>query len=426
MKSLFTHATMDSMGKVLKKFALRTSRFDVRGSIFLLMWICLGCQNPGLESQVNNENAMYTCPMHPQVVENVPGICPICGMDLVRVKNSTNGSAHQLTLSDRQMKLANITTEVVGIKPVGQTAVVNARLAVNERRSEVISSRAAGRIENLYVKETGRTVRRGEPLYVLYSETLLTLQREYLLAKEQYESLGASTPRYASFFNAARKKLLLYGLTKQQIDQLGQSKSLQPRITFLSPASGVVTEVTAAEGQYLPEGGMLYRIEDISKLWVEAELYPEETKYVKAGDKVSIRVAGFESTPIEGDVTFLSPQYRANTQVTIMRAELNNPNLQFKPGMQAQVLFTHSSREALSVPSSAVIREDAGAHVYVEVDENTFEPRRVGLGLEDFGRIEITKGLSEGDTIAATGAYLLYSEMKLKKGSDPMSKMNGM
>lgn len=367
----------------------------------------------------------YTCTMHPQIVQDGPGTCPICGMDLVPINKSTNGN-NDLMLSDSQMKLANITTQKVSKKPIGQTLVVNARLTVNEEQSEVISSRAAGRVEKLFVKETGRTVQKGEPLYEIYSETLLTMQQEYLLAKEQYESLGKTESRYTSFLNAAEKKLLLYGLTKKQIDKIGQSKSLQSRITFLSPASGIVTEINATEGQYLFEGGLLYKIEDISKLWVEAELYAHETKFVKAGDKVTIRVSGYESSPVEAKVIFLSPEYRANTQITVMRAAMNNAKLQFKPGMQAQILFTHSSREALAIPVDAVIRDGKGTHVYVQMDRNTFQPRMVKTGTEDFELVEITEGLNEGDTIAVTGAYLLYSEIVLKKGNDPMAGMPGM
>ncbi len=367
----------------------------------------------------------YTCPMHPQIVKDAPGTCPICGMDLVPINKSANEN-NDLILSDSQMKLANVTIQKVRKRPIGQTLVINARLTVNEEQSEVISSRAAGRIEKLYVKETGRTVQRGEPLYELYSETLLTLQKEYLLAKEQYESLGKTESRYVSFLNAAEKKLLLYGLTKKQIDNIAQSKSLQSRISLLSPASGIVTEINAAEGQYLPEGGLIYKIEDISKLWVEAELYADETKSVKPGDKVTVRVSGYESAPIEAKVTFLSPEYRANTQITVMRAVMDNAKLQFKPGMQAQVLFTHSSREALAIPVDAVIRDGKGAHVYVQIGDNTFQPRMVKTGTEDFELVEIIEGLIENDTIAVSGAYLLYSEIKLKKGNDPMAGMPGM
>lgn len=364
--------------------------------------------------------------MHPQVMEDAPGICPICGMDLVPVvKSADTTDNNMLKLTDRQMQLGNITTGKVTRKPVGQTMAINARLTFNEEETNMISSRADGRIEKLYVKETGRMVKRGDPLYTLYSETMLTLQREYLVAKEQYETLGKSESRYKAFFDAARTKLLRYGLTREQIERLGETETFQPNIVFRSPASGVVMEVSASEGQYVAEGAALYKINDIGKLWVEAELYSTETDFVQEGSALTVRVAGFES-PIAANVTFLSPAYRANSGITIMRAAIDNKGFQLRPGMQAEVFFTQSSREALAVPLDAVIREEAGAHVFVQMGKNTFVPRMVGLGLEGPDRIEITHGLNEGDTVVITGAYLLYAEAKLKMPGHPAKGMEMM
>ena len=361
--------------------------------------------------------------MHPQVIQDKPGTCPICGMDLVKVQRSGD-SGNNLMLTDSQIKLANIVTAGVDKRPVGETVVINGRLSADEEHSQVVSSRASGRIEKLFIKETGRQVRKGEPLYVLYSETLLTLQQEYLLAKAQYEQLGQSQRRYKSFLEAAEAKLELYGLTESQITALNPERALQPRITFFSPASGIVTEISVAEGQSVPEGGTIYRIEDISSLWVEAELYSNETALVKPGDKITVKVAGFENAPVDAEVTFLSPEYRENSQITVMRAEIENPGLQFKPGQQVEIFFTHSSRDAIAVPVDAVIRDQNGTHVYVLSGPNTFQPRMVKTGLEGSDFVEITEGLSEKDTVAISGAYLLYSEIILKKGSDPMAGHN--
>lgn len=373
-------------------------------------------------NHATEEASKYTCPMHPQVLSDEAGTCPICGMDLVKV-NKMEASSSDLMLTDSQISLANITTQRVTKNPVGQTMVINGRIAVDEQRSEVISSRAPGRVEKLFIKETGQSIKQGQPLYVLYSETLLTLQQEYLLAKEQYESLGKTEKRYKSFLDAAERKLLLYGLTKKQISQLDRN-SLQPRITFLAQTGGIVTVINASEGQYVGEGTALYKIEDISSLWVEAELYPNETSLVKVGDKVNVRLSGSESGSIESKITFLSPEFRNNSQITIMRATINNPKNVFKPGQFAQVYLTHSSREALAVPVDAVIRDGQGTHVYLQSGHNTFRPQMVKTGVESFDIVEITEGLNEGDTLAVTGAYLLYSEIILKKGTDPMAGHN--
>jgi membrane fusion protein, copper/silver efflux system len=334
--------------------------------------------------------------------------------------NEDGVASTNLMLTDSQLKLANITIERVSARPVGQTSVLNARLVQNEDLTEIISSRASGRIEKLFAKETGATVRKGEPLYELYSETLLTLQKEFILAKEQHEAFGAAEKRYASFLKSAEKKLLLYGLTQQQINRLSESKNMQPRITFLSPAAGVITAINAAEGQYVEEGSTLYKIENIKKLWLEAELYPSETSLIKTGDRIQVKVSGFENEPVQATVTFLSPEFRQGTQIAVMRGSVDNPEMKFKAGMQAQVFLTHSSRKALAIPVDAVIRSENGMHVYIQTGRNSFRPQRVKTGVEDFTQVEITEGLNEGDTVAVTGAYLLYSEIILKKGSDPM------
>lgn len=385
----------------------------------LLTFLLLACGEQKKEEAHHDHSAAtvkYMCPMHPEIVRDAPGQCPICSMDLVP---ATEIASHSIMLSESQVTLANISTQRVQHSAIGQTLVINGTLAANENTVETISSRAAGRIEKLFFRETGRTIQQGEPLYEMYSETLLTLQQEYLLAKEQYETLGDHESRYQSFLKAAEGKLLRYGLTQKQILQLGRTKAVQQRITFLSPASGIITAINVSEGQYVQEGSTLYKIGNIRELWVEADLYPQETSAVKSGDTVHIRINGFESDPVTGKVVFLTPAYRANTQITTMRAVIKNRDGKFKPGMQAQVLLSHSSREAIAIPSDAVIRSAKGTHVYLETRHNTFQPRAVKTGLEDFDRTEITQGLEAGDTVVVTGAYLLYSEMILKKGIHP-------
>jgi membrane fusion protein, copper/silver efflux system len=332
-------------------------------------------------------------------------------------------ASNELMLTESQIKLGNISSQVVKKQSIGQTLPVNARLVANEELTEVISARVTGRVEKLFVKESGRMINKGEPLYELYSETLLTFQKEYLLALEQHKTMKAVDNRYEEYLKSARKKLLLYGLTDKQIDRLNDTNDIQPRITFLATASGVVKEIKVAEGQYLNEGDALYQLENISKLWVEAELYPSELQYVKTGDRISIQVTGYNSLT-EATVIFLSPEYRSNTQVTVLRATLNNSTLQWKPGMQAQVFLKHSENTSLAIPTDAVIHDQRGTHVYIQTADYTFAPRMVKTGVENFDSVEITEGLKEGEIVVITGAYLLYSEIILKNGRDPMMGHN--
>jgi Cu(I)/Ag(I) efflux system membrane fusion protein len=333
-------------------------------------------------------------------------------------KGTTQQNSGGLMLTETQMRLANVTTQRATEKPIGQTLVVNARLAMDEDRVRVISSRYAGRIDKLFIKETGRVVQAGEPILEMYSETLLTLQKEFLTAGQQAKELGATDSRYIQFANGARKKLLLYGITSEQIDHLTKTGEVQQRITFLAPTGGIVTTVPVVEGQYVDEGSLLYRVADISSLWVEAEVYPGERELMKVGDRMVVRIAGFEDVASDALITFVSPEYRNNSVVTLIRGKIDNAHGKFQPGMQAQVFVRHSQRMALTLPVDAVIRDEHETLIYVQGDDHAFYQRHVKLGLEDVDQTEIISGLKQGEVVAISGAYLLYSELKLRGGSE--------
>lgn len=390
--------------------------------ILLTTWISVSCSSdPASSSYAEHgyeNNGTYTCPMHPQVKSDNPGTCPICGMDLVRSQDA-DPSSRDLMLSDSQIKLANIRTQRVTRTALPLQLPVTGWLSPDEQYSEVISSRAPGRIEKLFIKETGLAVDKGQPLYTLYSEELLTLQEEYLLAKEQVEQLGTEK-RYKSFLQSAEKKLLLYGLLPHQISQLTTRASLRPSVTFLSPARGIVTEIKVSEGQYIGEGDVLYRTQNLAHLWVEAELFPGESEWIKTGDSITVRMSPALESTRKAKVIFISPEYRANSLIRVIRATLSNTDNRYKPGQQVQVFLDRSARQTLALPSDAVIRDQKGTHVYVLTARNTFRPKRVRTGIESLEQVEILEGLTEGDTVAVSGAYLLYSELILKKGTDPM------
>ena len=361
----------------------------------------------------------YTCPMHPQVIQDKPGTCPICGMDLVKMSASTAADG-SIMLNESQIKLANITTTLTREEKMGENSILTGKLMVNEEQTEIVSSRVQGRIEKLFFKEVGQLVNKGQALYEVYSESLLTLQQEYLLAIRQFEEL--KSPRYESFVSSSEKKLLLFGMTKEQVVRLSKQKKTDSRITFLAPAAGVIARIDVTEGQYVSEGSALYRIEKLDQIWVEAELYPGEAALVKTGNVVRVQVNGFESEPVEGKVTFLSPEYRQGSQIITLRALISNQKKKFLPGMQANVILSHSEKKAIALPVDAVIRDAKGSHVWILEKDGSFKSRMVKTGLENFEKIEIIDGLHEKENVVITGAYLLYSELVLKKGGDPMAE----
>ncbi len=354
----------------------------------------------------------YTCPMHPQIIQDKPGTCPICGMDLVKVSAIVNKA---IMLSDTQKKLANITTTLVRMQDIGNNTIITGKLVADETQTEVISSRVQGRIETLYVKEIGQQVKQGQALYQLYSEQLLTLQQEYVLALKQAEAIKEE--RYQSFVASAEKKLLLFGMTKSQIEILGKKKAVDSRITFFAPVSGAVKSIEVNEGQYISEGALLYRIEKLDKLWMEAELYPGETQYIKSGDEVNVSISNSNQTSIKGKVLFMSPEYRKGSQVTIVRVEIRNSDYTFLPGMQGNIILTHSDKKAIAIPVDAVIRDESGNHIWILQKDGSFISRKVKTGIENSEMVEITEGLAENENVVITGAYLLYSESVLKKGA---------
>lgn len=404
----------------------------MKGELKYLVLIIIGlaifsllpsCNDGKVEVKTKTEvKQTYTCPMHPQIVSEKPGTCPICGMDLVPF-DKTNVS-DTLTLSEPQQALANVTTDTIKTGSFSSVKRLNGRLVVNPAQSEFISSRVAGRIEALYVKETGVPVQKGQPLYKIYSEQLASLQQEYLVTVAQAAQFPEDK-KFEQLAIAAKHKLILYNQSETQIQQLRNSKKTNPYVTYSSPASGVVSELFVTEGQYVGEGTSILSLEGYNNIWVEADLYPAEANLAKKGGSVKVTVAGFENEPVDMRIEFIAPALQSGNQLLTVRGSIPNPNNKFKAGMQAIVeLPVTQTTGAMTVPVEAVIREQQGTHVWVQADIGKFIPRMVQTGAENFDRVEITSGLDTGDIVVVSGAYLLYSEFKLKKGKDPMAGHN--
>jgi Cu(I)/Ag(I) efflux system membrane fusion protein len=392
--------------------------------IFLFLTVgFVSCRNQDKKEKTTTHASLhYTCPMHPQIMEDKPGNCPICNMDLVPVK--TQKMDMGLTLNDTQIQLGNIRTLKIGAQNFSDSKLLNAVLVPNPENTQVISSKFAGRVDQLYEQETGVKVNKGQALFRIYSEELLSLQKDYLLNIKQSEAFPKETI-YQKLVKAAAQKLSLYGYSSHQIAQLGKSGGMDAHITVYAPEGGLITEVNLTEGQYVMEGSPLFKIENLNQLWVEADLYPSERKDAQLGKKISVRVNGFENEPIESRISFINPQLNGNSQILKVRAEISNPKQQFQPGMQASISFPYQGGdEVISIPNDAVMREENGDIVWVKTNKGHYEFRMVTLGAENENSVVVTKGLKNGDEIVISGAYLLSSEYTLKKGSDFMAGMN--
>lgn len=380
-----------------------------------VLMIFTACKN---EQKKSAENTKYTCPMHPQIVKDAPGSCPICGMDLVPVNN--NAGIAELTLSESQIQLANIKTMEIASGSFNTSKVLNARLITNPELSEVISSRYAGRIEKLFVKETGRQVNKGQPLFQIYSEELQTLQQDYILQARQ----AAAFPDekiYVTLREAAKNKLRLFGYSNSQIRNLLKVNKISPYITVNAKVAGIINELNVEEGQYVSEGSPILRVENFGQLWVEADVYPTEANSVKPGTLVKVTVDGFPELTQTVKISFVSPQIDPATQILKVRAVIKN-NGQLQSGMAATVLLPSANiKNAVALPQDAVLRDGKGSHVWIKTGKGTFAPRMVTTGEEDADQIIITSGLEDVREIVVSGTYLLSSEYILKKGGDPMA-----
>jgi Cu(I)/Ag(I) efflux system membrane fusion protein len=388
-------------------------------AVFPSLLIAACSDNKKPEAAAATANAQtFTCPMHPQVVKNEMGTCPICAMDLVPFEKNSDNKV--LKLDETRHALANITTLVIGEHSLSSTKQLNGRLAVNPDQSSYISSRMAGRIEQLYVRETGVMVTKGQPLYQLYSEQLATLQQEYLMAVAQEKQFHGNKIEL-QIVAGAKQKLLLYGQSENQVQQLLKTQKKNPYVVFYAPESGIVAELSVTPGQYVNEGSPLLRLEGYRQLWVEADVYPNEAKHIKLGQKVKVMISGWEDQPQEMTINFITPSLQAGTQLTQIRGSIPNPKNQWQPGLQVSVFLPSGNQgKALSLPVDAVIRDGKGLHVWLKKGKDSFEPRLVKTGQENDHQVEIIEGLKAGEEVVATGAYLLYSEYILKRGKNPV------
>ncbi len=320
------------------------------------------------------------------------------------------GKDQSILLNESEIDLASIKTQVVRRGSLNEDIILTGKLSTSQKETEVITSRVQGRIEKLFYKESGQSVLAGQPLYEIYSEQLLTLEQEYLIALAQPENGGRP------FVAAARRKLELLGLSLDQITWLSKQKQAAAQLTFFAPTGGVIVDIETSEGRYVAEGSPLFKIEKLDQLWLDAQLYPGETSVVTRGDLVDVVVSGYEDAPKKGKVIIVNPEYKPGSQTVTVRIAIDNHDGRFLPGAQATVTLLHSSRSCLTLPADAVLHTATGSQVWIQDKDGSFYGRSVTTGKETVDRVEITNGLQEGERVVVTGAYLLYGELSLKKG----------
>jgi len=388
--------------------------------ISLTILLSVSCKK---KESTEDPNTIYTCSMDPQVVEHHPGKCPICHMELTKVSSIPDKNDNTIHISDAEKRLANIKTEFVEMQTISNEKNFPAVVSVNQKLTDAIPSRISGRIDMLYYRSVGERVEKGLPLFQIYSEELIAAEKQYLSALQQQENSSALGIDYTQLAEAARRKLELWGMNDLQLSELKRKRIPESVLTVYADRSGVIAEVSVTMGDYVMEGTPVYKLADLSSVWVEAQVYSSEAASITENTKVEVTFPSLPGKIIEAKINFANPELLTDSKLVLARIEIPNTGDELTPGMQAYITVRTNEKETLAVPSSAVLHDSNGATVWLKKSPGVYEPVMVQVGMENKEYSEIISGIEEGDAVVTSGAYLLQSEYIFKKGQDPMVGM---
>lgn len=378
----------------------------------------------------------YTCPMHPFIIKDKPGACPICGMTLVPVKKQEGGkpqdkemkAIEQVSLSPTQMVMANVATVKVNRKPLDKEINAVGIVQYDQSRQAKVTAWVSGRIDRLYVDKVGDYVSTRRPVAEVYSPDLVATEQEYLLALKsrdqlKYSPVSSISQSGEGLVESALQRLKLWGVKDYQIAQLEKSGKPDIRLPIYTPLSGIVIDKLVLNGQYVKEGDPLFNIADLSSVWTELEVYENDFPFIKIGQKVEITSQSYPGKTFTGRVSYIYPFLDPKTRTVKVRVEIPNPGLKLKPDMFVNAAVKVPLGDVLTVPVTAVLFTGTRKVVWVETKPGAFVPHDVQVGARVGDDVQILSGLLRGDKIAATGGYLIDSEYQLSTGADSMPGM---
>jgi Cu(I)/Ag(I) efflux system membrane fusion protein len=395
----------------------------------LLGWLLFGGASTSKtvhnHDEMSETNKMWTCSMHPQIMQPEAGDCPICGMDLIPAETSADGLlADQFKLTENALALANIQTSIVGNRNQKDNFVkLSGKIVENEEANTVQVSYFSGRIEQLNVSFTGEKIRKGQLLATIYSPELYAAQQELITAV----SLKESQPE---LYKAVRNKLKIWKLSESQIQQIETSGKVKENFPVYATVSGTVSQKLVAQGASIKQGQPLLKIANLTTVWANFDVYENQINNFKKGQEVIVTTSAYVNEEFKGNVDFIDPVLNTKTRTVTLRVVLNNKNNKFKPGMfvEGKIKGISSSKEqVLAIPSSAILWTGRRSVVYLKANPNepVFEMQEITLGNKVGDNYEIVEGLNNGDEIVTNGVFTIDAAAQLQGKKSMMNKEGG-
>ncbi|MDR8390471.1 efflux RND transporter periplasmic adaptor subunit [Aliifodinibius sp. S!AR15-10] len=381
------------------------------------------------QQEGDREILYWKAPMDPTEIYDEPGKSKM-GMDLVPVyADEAQDTEGQVSINPVVVQNMNVRTAPVQRKDLSTTVRTVGKVEYDEQKLHNISTKISGWIEQLHVDYTGQMVRQGDPLFSIYSPKLVTTQREYLLALNTLDKISGSdyeTVRSGSnsLLKAARKRLDYWDIPESEIERLRETGEVQKTLTLHAPASGVVTMKSAIEGEHIKAGNNVYKIADLSTVWVQTSIYDYEVPWVREGQPAEMELSYQPGNVYKGKVAYVYPEVDRKTRTVQVRLEFPNPDLNLKPGMYASVrIESRPISDAVVIPSEAVLRTGERNVVFVALGEGKFEPREVTLGVEGGPRneeLQVLSGAEPGEMVVTSAQFLIDSESRLQEAIQKM------
>ncbi len=375
---------------------------------------------------------LHTCPMHPQILQEEPGSCPICGMDLVPVEdegavapagNAVAGRRQgaEVRIDPTVVQNMNVTTATVRRHDLERRIRTIGSLEYDLDHMVTVTTKYPGFIENVQVNYLGQPVRRGDVLFEVYAPELVQTQQELLSAVRYADRLEATSRpahrRARALVEAARDRLAYWDVTDDQVDRIVRTGEPMRTLAVVAPASGVVMKIIhGLEGMRIQPGMDVVHIAGLDPLWLRVEVFEDQVRYVGVGDAARVTFAAFPGEIFRGTVRYVEPEVAERTRTLRLTLEIPNPSQRLRVGMYATVVFEPVVvQDAVAVPSQAVLRTGERAVVVVSLGGGRFAPREVTLGVTADEMVHVLDGLDAGETIVTSSQFLIDSESNLRE-----------